>query len=300
MIKLGGGAVLPRKSETEMLWKMDQYGDDPGQIRKPFGICCLPDGCIAMSDTYNYKVQMMNPDGKHVSTFGKNKIDPRGLTHTKYGEIAVADASKDDPCIRMYDPRTGKERSWGHGIFTQPCGITINEDNTFFVTDPMSQIISIHDNNGEQVSKFEFPTANSLSPLNIPVEKLANPISIAVNRKGQIFVSDEYQSCIKTFDFSGRCVDVMTGYHGDQNGSFSNQSGICLDMVTGNLIVADTGNHCVTMVTPEGQFIKHLLTMDEDRIYEPWNVAVDNERGRVALTFWEGCQVCCYQCFEPC
>ena len=62
MIKLG--RKWPQVVKADSKWMLDQYGDAPGQLRKPLDVCVMHDGHIAVTDVYNYRVQLLDANGR--------------------------------------------------------------------------------------------------------------------------------------------------------------------------------------------------------------------------------------------
>jgi hypothetical protein len=86
---------------------------------------------------------------------------------------------------------------------------------------------------------------------------LKRPIDIAVDARGNLFIADTFNSCIRKVDAEGR-IDTVAGQCGEQGfagdegpaneAKLNRPYGIALDH-EGNLFIADTHNHRVRKVT---------------------------------------------------
>lgn len=70
--------------------------------------------------------------------------------------------------------------------------------------------------------------------------QLAGPHYVAVNRHGDIHITEFHSHCVKVFDREGQYIR-MFGNHGAGNGQFNAPTGIAIDN-DGCILVADWGN----------------------------------------------------------
>ncbi|CAH1249630.1 TRIM71 [Branchiostoma lanceolatum] len=112
------------------------------------------------------------------------------------------------------------------------------------------------------------------------------PQSIAVDKKGDIFVSDKESHLVLKFDKNGKYLSCF-GRKGDEVGNhlMSPPYGICVDSL-GRIIVADNGNNRVEMFTAEGEYVRtvayvshELRTQTDGRL--PAKRAFNSPQGRV-------------------
>ena len=86
------------------------------------------------------------------------------------------------------------------------------------------------------------------------------PSSIALDSANNIFVSDTYNNLIRKIDIQGNVTTVAgNGKKGDQDGqgrlaSFFHPWGIAVGK-SGSLYIADTRNHKIRKITPDGMVI---------------------------------------------
>ena len=140
---------------------------------------------------------------------------------------------------------------------------------------------------GQHVRGSPFSVAVTL-----PIEKLGTPIltigdmeepwGVAVNRRGEVVVSERKRHCVSIFSPSGVKLRSF-GSHGLGHGQFDEPRGVAVDS-EGNILVADYNNHRIQMFTVEGQFFAVVGTKGSGRLqfYYPCDIAISNNKVYVA------------------
>ena len=82
------------------------------------------------------------------------------------------------------------------------------------------------------------------------------PFGVAVDGKGQVYVSDEWTNAISVFDQDGKFIRKW-GTTGSGDGEFNQPWGITLDKA-GDILVADWKNHRVQKLSPHGKFLSSI------------------------------------------
>ena len=88
-------------------------------------------------------------------------------------------------------------------------------------------------------------------------EKPADPVGLAFDENGDIFISSSSEHCIYRISsgtssvFAGTCGDSGQGYVNGQQAMFNHPKEIAFDQA-GNLIVADATNSALRIISPEG------------------------------------------------
>jgi sugar lactone lactonase YvrE len=192
----------------------------------PFGVAVAPDGTIYVSDAGdNNRIRKITPD-KKVETFaGSGKEDfadgerlqaafntPSGLAIDAVGNLYVADTGNNR--IRKISPQ---------GVVS-----TIAGDGTAGYADG-------------QASQAEFD----------------GPIGVAVDKTGNVFVADSYNDRVRLISPKGQ-VTTLAGAKGPgyadgpaATALFDTPCGVAVT-ADGSVIVADTGNHQLRRISPEG------------------------------------------------
>jgi DNA-binding beta-propeller fold protein YncE len=121
------------------------------------------------------------------------------------------------------------------------------------------------------------------------------PTSVAVDRDGNVYVSDEERHDVQVFDRDGNFLRRW-GSLGSGPGQFNHPSGLAADQ-EGNVLVVDSLNNRVQKLTPDGRM---LLIWGEagagpGQFNLPWGIGADRQ-GRVYVADWRNGRV---QQFSP-
>ena len=124
-------------------------------------------------------------------------------------------------------------------------------------------------------------------PLALGDGQFNEPWGIAVDPQGQIYVADTWNGRIQVFDAAGQFVrkwgffSTTNGELGDANALFGPR-GIAINL-SGNLLVADTGNKRILEYTPTGELVRQIGGggVVGGRFEEPTGVAVSPIDGSV-------------------
>ncbi len=127
-------------------------GNTSGFFHNPTNIFTAPDGRIFVSDSLNFRVQVMSHDGKFISTFGKAGDSPgffsrpKGIAVDSDGNIYVVDALFDN--VQIFNEQGNLLMDFGspgsnYGQFWLPSGIHIDSDNTIYVSDSYNNRIQV-------------------------------------------------------------------------------------------------------------------------------------------------------------
>ena len=103
---------------------------------------------------------------------------------------------------------------------------------------------------------------------------LISPMCITVDRRGRLYVTDDYTHRVSVFDYDGNFVRGW-GSRGDGAGQFNGPSGIAAD-AEDNIYVVDTHNDRVQKFTAEGGFILAFGSSGSSvgEFNMPWGVTV--------------------------
>lgn len=107
---------------------------------------------------------------------------------------------------------------------------------------------------------------------------------------GLMFVTDPLNHNVQIRKLSGEIVGIF-GEHGDGDGQFDQPSGIHVD-ATGRVLVADTGNDRVQVLTVEGSELRHAFTITRQgplgqQLEGPTSVTTD-DRGDIFISHQRG------------
>ena len=128
-----------------------------------------------------------------------------------------------------------------------PWGVTVNDSNEIFVSDRDNNRIVVFNENGGFLRSFGQNVLNC-------------PNGLITDKTGRIFVGNRRDNKILVFRSNGEYVSTI---HSGE--SLREPRGISLD-TQGNLIVCDTGNKCVRLISPQGDIFK---TIGRDELHKP-------------------------------
>ena len=282
----------------------------------PDGICLHPDGHkFYVSDGLNHRIVELDrrdPDffERHAGGSAEGFRDgpdmealfccPKGLFVDGSGVLLIAD-SENHVIRRVYAVSGEVDTFAGCGeegfldgpadkaMFACPMGIVRNSKGICFVLDSSNHRIRKVDADGN-VTTFAGSGTRGYRDGAGATAMFNNPVGIALDKEDNLLVGDTGNHRIRTVSPSG---DVKTlagsgqkGFSDGKAGSaeFSLPQGLAVDP-SGDVVVADGGNDCVRMITPDGVVstiagIRQAGFDDGDRgsFDQPVSVACDGER----------------------
>ena len=116
------------------------------------------------------------------------------------------------------------------------------------------------------------------------------PGSVALDKKGNVYVADEWLHRISIFDEDGDFL-YRWGTPGADDGEFNRPSGIAFDRED-NLYVVDSVNNRIQRFTKEGRFLSNFGEggSGEGQFNLPWGITIDNQ-GDLYVADWENNRV---------
>jgi len=152
----------------------------------------------------------------------------------------------------------GQEHPGNHdGIDIEPTAIALDIDGNIIVADSNNNRVHKITTDG-QVSTVAGSGSTSFADGQSSAAHFNCPCSIAISNEGLIVVADTYNNRIRTITPEGMVTTLAgSGVAGFADGpgieaEFNHPHGICIDH-NGNVIVADSRNHRVRIVTKAGQ-----------------------------------------------
>ena len=137
--------------------------------------------------------------------------------------------------------------------FNGPIGVAVNAGDTVYVADELNNLIRQISPSGVVSTLAGSGTAGSDDGLGV-FASFNSPSGIAVDRQGNIYVSDSHNNKIRKIDPIGGVTTLAgTGQPGAADGgyttaTFNNPIGIAVD-AAGNVYVADTGNNLIRKIS---------------------------------------------------
>jgi len=143
----GDGTALPHPGGTTQHLSSDLWqnrGGEPSEMRYPVSVAVAPDGEVYVSDQLNFRVQVFDPEGRFLRTFGSigdrpgTFTRPKGIAIDRHGHVYVVDAAFNN--VQMFD-REGRlllafgSLGNGPGQHWLPIGITVDAEDRIYVAD---------------------------------------------------------------------------------------------------------------------------------------------------------------------
>ena len=221
------------------------------------GLAVSANGTLYVADTANNAIRRIAPDGQ-VTTLAGDGLPgyrdgragaaqfngPLGVAVDPAGRVIVADTYNDR--IRRIEVDGTVATLAPSYFFNTPTGVAVDAAGSIYIADAGSGSVHVLNAAGEVTT---FPAAYP--------EPLGRPIAVAVAAGGEVYVTDE-RGRILEFDAHGSSRVVAGSSPGFMDGAgadarFRRPSGIAV-LAPGRLIVADTGNALVRLISAASRF----------------------------------------------
>ena len=188
------------------------------------------------------------------------------------GEVVVTEWYKH--CVSVFSPSGHKLRSFGtlgsgQGQFRGPCGVAVDGEGNILVADYGNHLIQ------KFTAEGQFLTAvgtKGSGPL-----QFSNMMEITINAiNNKVYVVDKENHCVQVLN-SDLTFSSTIGKEGEQEGEFDSPRGIACDS-TGNIYVADAGNHRVQVFTSTSISMFGSFGVDGGRLKFPAGIALDEDK----------------------
>jgi DNA-binding beta-propeller fold protein YncE len=241
--------VFDREGNPVATW--GESGDGPGQFRFHvsgggyYGDLAIgPDGNLYVMEPFNNRIQVLNPDGAFLRTWGELGDEPGQLAQP--GGIAV------DAARRVYVTDLAHDRlqifssdgqflaSWElsaaeGGPLQAPADVAVDATGAVYVTDSEQSRVYRFDLGGAITGSFDGSDS--------PAGPLRNPVGAAVDAQGNLYVADYNGNRVQVFAPDGRSLGSV-GSVGKDPGQFTTPIFLTFGP-EGLLYVAEEGNRRV-------------------------------------------------------
>jgi len=200
------------------------------------------------------------------------------------------------PVQLQYSHTIGRAEFSGPG-FRAPVGIARGADDRLYVLNrsyegrPDGKRITICTvGNEEYISEFGRGVSAERADEDAPDGSFMWPTAIALDKAGNVYVSDEWYNRISIFTKDGTWIGKW-GTPGAGAGELNRPSGMAFDK-DDNLYVVDSLNNRVQKFTKEGKFLAKWGTAGSGagEFNMPWGIDIDTE-GDVYVTDWRNDRV---------
>jgi DNA-binding beta-propeller fold protein YncE len=222
------------------------------ELETPYGLAVDSKGLLYVADTKVGAVFVFNPESRDTD-FIKHGVDAKfgrifGLAIDDSDRLFVSDGQFNH--VLVFDPKHKLEGQFGDGIMNDPAGIAIDEENRFlYVANTGSDQVLVYDADTYKLLR-KIGTPGKNHTLTTPGD-FSSPTNVAVDKDGNLFVTDTMNDRIEEFDADGAFIRAF-GRNGDGPGDLARPKGIAVDC-DGHVWVADAMLNRLQVFTAEGE-----------------------------------------------
>ena len=222
-------------------------GNGDGEFVLPWGVAIRQDGCIAVADHANCRIQVFDNQGIHVQTVPSNGSEriklPTSIDFDLDHNLITFDGESRE--LKVLDGQGQLIRSIGSGeeLGDRVEGISVDCEGRIIVTDTLKERVLVFHHSGQLCLEFGSTGKN----------RLGRP-SYAVFDHGRFIVSDTFDHCLKVFNRYGVFLQQI-GRPGKEAGQFRQPRGLAVDSA-GNILVCDAGNCRIQVLDFHGNFVR--------------------------------------------
>ena len=258
--------ITPAGVVSTFAGSTEGYKDATGtaaQFDSPVGVAVDSSGNVYVADGNNHRIRKITSAGVVSTLAGSGARGhhdaivteaefnyPGGVAVDSSGNLYVAD--RNNHCIRKITPRGVVSTLAGSGRlgykdatgtaarFEQPFGVAVDSSGNLYVADYYNYRI-------RKITPDKVVTTLAGS-----IQGSDSPVGVAVDSSGNLYVADVGKSCIRKITSAGKETTLAGSTEGykDATGTaaqFDYPHGVAVDS-SGNLYVADTGNHCIRKI----------------------------------------------------
>ncbi|XP_076444644.1 uncharacterized protein LOC143282769 [Babylonia areolata] len=246
-----------KKQPDKLLYQVGKRGSGNGEFSFPRGLCATLECDIILADSHNHRVQILNQFGVFKRAFGRRGSgpgefnEPTDVAELPNGDIAVAD--RRNKRVQVFS-EVGEFLSQ-HPIRHEPYSLACDQQYNLVVC-TMDRTLELF-TEMEPVTTFPIPISGGGGG-----QRKGSPLHVGISEQEEIFVSDPADQHIKVFNFSG---DMLRQFQPQSHaGGLACSLGGIFVSVLGQVLVADTLNHSVSLFTDTGTFLKQVaVPLDE-------------------------------------
>jgi hypothetical protein len=224
------------------------------QLLTPYGMAVDSKGMLYIADTKVGAIFIVNPETGDTG-FIKHGVDAKfghifGLAIDDSDRIFVSDGLYNH--VLVFNAQHKLEGVFGEGVMNDAAGLAIDKENRFlYVANTGTDQILVYDADTFKLLR-KIGTAGKDHTLTAPGE-FSKPTNVAVDKDGNLFVTDTLNDRIEVFDADGVFIRAF-GKNGDGIGQFARPKGIAVDS-DGHIWVADAMLNRLQVFTKEGQVL---------------------------------------------
>ena len=240
------GSIIATFHKTDKLHMYSGTGEHTVTIKlgtNPYGVIELPDGNIAVSCPQKKVIEVYSRSGTHVNTMAEGQGMPHGMALLNNGALAVC--YPHEKCVKVFSGNILRD----------------------------SKVVSV-------IQNFALKGTEQLDEQGRPEEQVFEyPFYVTAHGENGMIVSDCDANAVYAFTLRGEdeytCQWMYGGKKGRGPGMLHGPFGVATDS-QGRVLIADSLNHRVLLLSPEGEMLKELLTK-EDGMFRPTSISMRGE-----------------------
>ena len=188
-------------ADGKFMTVVGKRGNKPLEFDKPRGVVIHPlNKKIYVTDLYNHRLQILNPDLTFFNSFGQYGIDdgqfqyPSDVACDSTGNVYVADEGNNRVQVftaeGVYLKKFGQQ-GIGHGKLRSPTGVCIDNVNVLYISEWGNDRVSVFTCEGKFLTSFG---SKGSGP-----GQFNRPHGITVDKDGNIYVSDTDNNRLQIF-----------------------------------------------------------------------------------------------------
>ena len=286
------GKAKKKRSWIDRLAGVREAAEPEARLQKPYGIAVDSRGRLYVADGLQRVVFVLDRPAQRVEVRGGSARAalalPIGVAVDAEDRLFVSDSF--NHTITCFDPEGKVLAQFGQEELERPGGIALDrERHRLYVADAKANRVAVFDTEN---FKLERTVGGPSTPGAAEPGRFAAPTNVAVDARGNLYVTDTWNHRVQVFDRRGRFLRAF-GSHGTRPGNFVRPKGIAVDS-EGHVYVVDAEFNNFQVFTPEGQpllavgslgfgpgqftLIAGIFIDSQDRIY-----TTEQEGGRVQI-----------------
>ena len=249
----------------------------PFQLLGPYGMTADSKGHLYVADQKVGAIFVFNIENKEAELIRNGFEAHFGMINS----VAVDDNDR----LFVSDGKLGKVLVFNpkHQVVAQineglvdPVGLAIDKENRFlYVVDTQLDQVLVYDADTLKLLR-KIGTTGKKHTLTTPGD-FALPTDVAVDKDGNIYVTDTLNWRVEMFDAEGKFIKQF-GKHCDAIGCFKRPKGIAVDS-DGHIWVVDTGLALVQIYNQDGELLAYVGGPGRalGRFNDPMGIAIDDK-----------------------
>ncbi|MDB4919057.1 putative Ig domain-containing protein [Mucilaginibacter sp.] len=223
-------------------------------LSNPYGMGIDPSGNIYVTNYGNNTVSVYNSSGTYLNTFGTTAIaNPQGITFDQSGNAYILNYNRTNNGLGNYHGNAYISQYNSSGVYGSTIIQGMGTANGIALDAANLYVAQGSYNNGSNTVS-EFNTSGALS-FSLNSAYIANPVGVAVDGSGNIYVLDNTNNNVSKFNSSGIYQStIITG--------LSNALGISINGA-GDVYTGDTGTNSVNVYNTAGTLLTSIAGLTD-------------------------------------